>query len=400
MQINLSSEAFLKERDPFINRSFGTLFKRQRKKKLPCVIAVLNGKTPVYGPALLKRLKKKPADPKTGEEIKTIYWRVIRRDRSSFPFKITGAEPDKEVRLLTEACYPKRPDNAEKFYKLGCKGYLFWMRQAARLDHPKAQWELGIRYQEKNRKRAFRYFHKAAVAGMAEAQNNVGVAYANGEGVKRDMQKALHWFNEAANQENSEALCNLGMLFDEVEKNWKKAFEYFCRAAKKNNPLALCYLGICYKYAIGVKKDLPKAVECFRKSADLGEDEAMWELGNCYYNGDCVKKNSYTAFEWYQKAADLNNPRALHSLGVCFYCGRGAERDDSKAVDYFKRGAQLLEPNALYMLGICCRHGEGVEKNFEEAKTAFRMAIVCGDGHKRAEKELKKLLKKRKRTSL
>jgi hypothetical protein len=52
-------------------------------------------------------------------------------------------------------------------------------------------------------------FKKAAEQGHVDAQNNLGALYFTGEGVDRDEQKAIEWFEKAAAQGNEEAIANL-----------------------------------------------------------------------------------------------------------------------------------------------------------------------------------------------
>ena len=49
------------------------------------------------------------------------------------------------------------------------------------------------------------YFTNAAKQGDSEAQNLLGVCYANGEGVTQDFGKARFWLNKAASQGNRSA---------------------------------------------------------------------------------------------------------------------------------------------------------------------------------------------------
>ena len=58
-------------------------------------------------------------------------------------------------------------------------------------------------------------FRKAADQGFAEAENNLGVLYANGEGVKKDLKQAKKWFEKAAAQGHPAAQRNLERLQQE-----------------------------------------------------------------------------------------------------------------------------------------------------------------------------------------
>ena len=50
--------------------------------------------------------------------------------------------------------------------------------------------------------------------GHAKAQYNLGVAYANGEGVFQDYKTAVKWYILSAEQGNAKAQYNLGIMYD------------------------------------------------------------------------------------------------------------------------------------------------------------------------------------------
>lgn len=82
---------------------------------------------------------------------------------------------------------------------------------------------------------------KDADSGNAEAQNNLGTMYFNGEGVKQDYAEALKWFQKAAGQGIPNAQFNVGVMY--------------------------------YK-GLGVKQDTQKALEWLQKAADQGDEGA------------------------------------------------------------------------------------------------------------------------------
>src|SRR3989337_2079662 len=58
---------------------------------------------------------------------------------------------------------------------------------------------------------AIKKFRKLAEQGGAEAQNNLGAMYHEGEGVPQDYKEAVKWFRKAAEQGNAPAQSNLGV---------------------------------------------------------------------------------------------------------------------------------------------------------------------------------------------
>ena len=60
---------------------------------------------------------------------------------------------------------------------------------------------------------ALKTFQSLAAKGNAEAQTNLGMLYANGQGVPRDYTKAREWFEKAAAQGDPMAQNNLAELY-------------------------------------------------------------------------------------------------------------------------------------------------------------------------------------------
>ena len=66
----------------------------------------------------------------------------------------------------------------------------------------------------KNPEGAFHYISKAAHLGNDEAMVKLGDYYYSGYHTIKDLQKARQWYEKAAEQDNSQALINLGLLYE------------------------------------------------------------------------------------------------------------------------------------------------------------------------------------------
>ena len=62
-----------------------------------------------------------------------------------------------------------------------------------------------------------KWYTKAAEQGYASAQYNLGVMYANGEGVLENDKTAVKWYTKAAEQGYADAQYNLGVMYDNGE---------------------------------------------------------------------------------------------------------------------------------------------------------------------------------------
>jgi len=78
----------------------------------------------------------------------------------------------------------------------------------------------------------------AAKKGNESAQYELARAYANGEGVERNIQESLRWYRLAADQGNIMAQVSLGRIFEqgtEVTRNTVEAGRWYRRAAANGN---------------------------------------------------------------------------------------------------------------------------------------------------------------------
>ena len=60
-------------------------------------------------------------------------------------------------------------------------------------------------------------YKNAAAQGLVAAQYNLGVMYANCQGVQQDYAEAVKWYRRAAEQGDADAQYNLGVMCDQGE---------------------------------------------------------------------------------------------------------------------------------------------------------------------------------------
>jgi len=163
----------------------------------------------------------------------------------------------------------------------------------------------GIRGMQRDQQRAFSHFSKAASFGHIGAMTATGNMLVNGEGVSRNVTKALQLYERAARHDNLEALNGLGYVFyvgnGDIEKNVTKALEYFERNARDGDSLfnaAFIYLNE------DSLKDTEKAVSYLRKASDKFESfMASFTLGNMLLEEDGSHVSCREANKYLRKAA-------------------------------------------------------------------------------------------------
>ena len=142
----------------------------------------------------------------------------------------------------------------------------------------------------------------------AEAQLALAMHYYNGDGLTKDLERAIHWFTKSAEAGNPQAQFNLGSLYSAgqgVKQSRVKAVEWFTKAAAQGHGRALYNLGIAYaKGADGIEVDIPKALDLFERSAF--SDDAKGQTGLAWFYGDGVgvEIDPVKAYAWACLAAE------------------------------------------------------------------------------------------------
>ena len=85
------------------------------------------------------------------------------------------------------------------------------------------------------------HWRALAEQGDAEVQYNLGLMYANGDGVRRDYAEAIKWYRKAAEQGHANAHRSLGVVYDNgygVPEDDVAAYAWFSVAAASGNDMA------------------------------------------------------------------------------------------------------------------------------------------------------------------
>jgi TPR repeat protein len=159
----------------------------------------------------------------------------------------------------------------------------------------------------------FVYFQRGAATGDADAQLQLAILYAKGEGAPQDYATAATWFRAAANQGVARAQYDLGILYERgrgVKVDLTEAANWYLKAAQSGHPLAQYNLAVCYTKGQGIRQDLPEAALWYRRAATQGVVQAMINLGTMYERGEGVAASPVDAYAWYSAAGRRDNQAA------------------------------------------------------------------------------------------
>jgi TPR repeat protein len=221
-----------------------------------------------------------------------------------------------------------------------------------------------------------------AEQGKADAQIDLGLAYAKGEGVTRDDATARQWFQRAAAQGVAQAQFLMGSMLERGRggpRSYDEALIWYQRAAEQSYPPAEAAMGRVYGRGLGVPRDLQQRTEWFRRAADHGNTIGLWALGNFYQSGNGVDKDVQKAVQFYQRAANQGFALAQVRLGFMFENGSGVPKDNAEALRWFRQAADAGNAAGLNNVGTFYRRGLVVPVDYGEAMRLFRQAADKGN---------------------
>ena len=130
--------------------------------------------------------------------------------------------------------------------------------------------------------------HARAAQGDAEAQLQLGMRYAEGDGVIQNDKEAARWFALAAQQGLAEAQYQYGLALLEgkgVVQDYRSAFRWIEKPAERGYARAQYTLGELYRFGTGTAIDKARAYLWFNLAAAQGveaaakaRDSLVWQL--------------------------------------------------------------------------------------------------------------------------
>jgi len=185
------------------------------------------------------------------------------------------------------------------------------------LHYMGSAYRIGRSGREQDYERAIYWYRRAIEQNYAPSQFNLGLMYANGQGVEQSYTEAVYWFRKAAGQGHSSAQHSLGLMYDQgwgISQNYEQAAYWYRKAAREGNIHSQNNLGVLYLRGHGLEVNYEQAAYWFRQSAESGFAYAQLNLGLMYEFGQGVPQDLERAKYWYEKAVAGGSAPALEAL--------------------------------------------------------------------------------------
>ncbi len=232
---------------------------------------------------------------------------------------------------------------------------------------------------------AYGYYLRAAEAGDTKAAVTVGDCLYDGEGVERDAETALAWYDRAAASGSAEGASRAQHLREEAQKHASDA------------ALAL---------SEGRDED---ALRAYREAARLGHAGAIMAIGDLYLCGRGVRSSAKEAAWYYADAAARGSTKAKYRLACLYLNNHGVRFDRRRAralletalkegytpaveqLEELKTRERTYLANRMYTLSCVAYHRRDMQEvvrlrtaaaRLGHARATFYLACMydCGDG--------------------
>lgn len=217
------------------------------------------------------------------------------------------------------------------------------LQQAAVLNDPDAQFQVGLAEVQQQKKSGASWLEKAMLQGHPTATYFFACALRAGVGASPDPSRGLKLLQTAAQQGLPRAQVDVAMAHLKgtgTPRNLQLAFSSFEQACRSGDSYAQAMCGLCYALGVGVQVDEKHAVELFARSAA-------------------------------QK-----DPCGQYLLAMACMAGKGTQQDEAKGLRLLRESAGAKDRNAMVQLARLAM--TGVPK---DEKTAFLLLTKIHADH-------------------
>ncbi|KAK6173927.1 hypothetical protein SNE40_017298 [Patella caerulea] len=266
--------------------------------------------------------------------------------RSSFLYQVAFALPGsittknsikgKHEDIKANVSATSNLDKVMKDFQISCKNYSALGKSIIGLQH----------IESRNMSAAVSCLKESSNLGHSSSQFNLGLCYEVGDGVEKDLDKAMEYYEKAGESGHAEALYNLALLQEDEDT----MIELLEKSAEHGLSQAQKYLGVYYSESTD-PGDIEKSTAFFKSAADQNDSEAQCFLAMCYERGLGVEVNECKAAELYHKAAQSDNDGAMYNLAVFYEHGLGGLPEDKiSAMELYEKAAKAGNEHAQFRL--------------------------------------------------
>ncbi|MBP9692394.1 MAG: sel1 repeat family protein, partial [Alphaproteobacteria bacterium] len=227
---------------------------------------------------------------------------------------------------------------------------------------------------------------RAGELGNEKAFLHLGIIHSMGNGVKKDIKKAISYYEKGEKLTEPGCLTNLGILYldgEGIGKNSKKAIGYLEKAEKLKDPRAYFNLGKVYYLGTGIPKNTKKGISYLEQGRNLKNLECTIYLAALYGTGsNDILQNPKIAEQYFEEAVDLGYSGDFSPL-MQIYNRNGTYGNEK--IKYIEKAAEKNDTTALNLLGMHYEKKGDLDKalfyikktkNLGDPDTFYNLAII------------------------
>lgn len=232
--------------------------------------------------------------------------------------------------------------------------------------------------------------HRSAEAGNRDGRYWLGYSYQQGIGCEQNLDSALYWFRQLADEGDGIALMQMAIAYEHgrgVEPDTAMSMQYYQRAGESGVSDGYAYLGDFYRNGTStMAPDSARAYELYQQAAAIENDNAagLYYVGDCYLRGIGVQKDTALALPYFRDAVKAGSYRSMGVLGDYYNYGwPGVERNGDSALVYYYEASKGDDPRGDYMMGRYLWEQEKYEGAWQYLSNAARNGdrdayVQCG----------------------
>ncbi|MBN2696417.1 MAG: sel1 repeat family protein, partial [Bacilli bacterium] len=212
-----------------------------------------------------------------------------------------------------------------------------------------------------NLSQAYEYYVAAMHQGDQDATIRIARFYEQGIVVKKDFAKAIELYVELAKRDNAYAMYKIGIAYfngDGIKKSLESAYSWLNKALQKGSIEAMNHFRL-----MGTKS-----------KTDIREASSLLAVGKeLFLSGKHEEAKTYLEI-----AAKEGLSEAYHLLADLHNEGKASETSSAKAFEVMQRAASLGDSEAMFKVAKKHELGEGVPSSFTKAANWYEQAFAKG----------------------
>ncbi|MDB4736536.1 sel1 repeat family protein, partial [Planctomycetota bacterium] len=211
----------------------------------------------------------------------------------------------------------------------------------------------------------------------------LGYRHRFGEGVPQDLSEMLRWYRAAAAEEDSTAIANLAICYQNgegVREDEVRAYEFRERAASLGHAGSEIWLAFAMVDGTGCEPDPEAGLRLLEQLAE-NNSEVAHDLADRLLDGPGLEQDQEAGLKWMRSAAERGHASAITYLGVLYWYGKFVDEDRLRALEYYRQAMEFGDPYAVANVGFATMEGEGVERDVERGLTLVKSSAGRGNAH-------------------